>query len=236
MSKKWEEPARGPAGALAGFVMAAALGAVLAAGCKEGQAPAPGPLAMDGQEHERWEIALVEMRIKKNEEFAAAATSPLPAADLAGFEGLNYYFPVPALRFVTPFLAEAGGDTVRLVKRRGQEVPYIRRGSVRFRYEGRDHALAVFGPAGPADAGAVDYLWLPFYDATSGGESYAGGRYLDIVVDGRGLVDLDFNYAYNPLCDYNPDQYNCTLPPAENRLPFAVQAGEKSFRAEEVQP
>ena len=240
MPKTWGKPALGPVALLARIVIGGALSAALCAapgaGCKDGQAPAPGPLAMDAQEHERWEIALVEMRIKKNEEFAAAATSPLPAASLAGFEGLNYYFPEPALRFQTPFLAEAGGDTVRLVKRRGQEVPYIRRGSVRFRHEGRDHTLTIFGPAGPADSGAGDYLWLPFYDAASGGECYAGGRYLDIVVDGQGLVDLDFNYAYNPLCDYNPDQFNCTLPPAENRLPFAVQAGEKSFHAEAVLP
>jgi uncharacterized protein (DUF1684 family) len=84
----------------------------------------------------------------------------------------------------------------------------------------------VFGPANPA---AGDYLWLPFFDGTSGRETYAGGRYLDIEVDAEGMVDLDFNYAYNPLCDYNPDRYNCTLPPPENTLPFAVEAGEKTL-------
>ena len=95
-----------------------------------------------------------------------------------------------------------------------------------FSHGGKAHSLDVFGPA---DTSGGDYLWLPFFDATSGKETYAGGRYLDITVDAEGMVDLDFNYAYNPLCDYNPDRYNCTLPPTDNTLPFAVEAGEKTL-------
>ena len=114
-----------------------------------------------------------------------------------------------------------------LTKRQGQEVPYVRRGHVAFTHDGRTHRLDVFGPA----EGEDDRLWLPFFDATSGKDTYAGGRYLDLAVDAEGLVDLDFNYAYNPLCDYNPDKFNCTLPPVTNRLDFAVEAGEKTFGA-----
>jgi len=40
---------------------------------------------------------------------------------------------------------------------------------------------------------------------------------------------FDFNYAYNPSCAYN-DIWVCPLAPAENRLPFAIEAGEKGFR------
>ena len=80
-----------------------------------------------------------------------------------------------------------------------------------------------------ADVSDGNYLWLPFTDATSGQETYGGGRYLDITLDDEGMVDLDFNYAYNPLCDYNADKYNCTLPPAGNHLDFMVEAGEKTF-------
>ena len=43
---------------------------------------------------------------------------------------------------------------------------------------------------------------------------------------GRFLVD--FNYAYNPYCAYNPN-WSCTIPPSENRLNVAIDAGEKSF-------
>jgi len=193
-----------------------------------GEADAPGPLVMDQHEYERWEIALVEMRIEKNDAYNVPATTPLPAVAREDFIGLNYYFPEPTLRFHTPFVAAAGADTITLTKRKGNEVPYVVRGHVRFRHDGRSHRLAVFGPA---DTTGGDYLWLPFFDATNQGETYPGGRYLDVTVDTDGNVDLDFNYAYNPLCDYNPDKYNCTLPPRENTLDFLVKAGEMRFSA-----
>lgn len=200
---------------------------LLAVGCGDKvDNSAPGSFVMDSAEHDRWEIALVDMRIEKNEEFSQPQHSPLPPARIAGFEGLEYYFPRPDLRFVTPFIASAGTDTVSLTKRAGQVVQYIRKGKVAFSYEGKIHSLVVFGPA---DTSSGDYLWLPFFDTTSGKETYPGGRYLDITVDAEGMVDLDFNFAYNPLCDYNPDRYNCTLPPMENTLSFAVAAGEKTL-------
>ncbi len=204
----------------------------LAGGCGEkvsDQQEPNGALSMDQAAYESWEIALVEMRIEKNETFSIAETSPLQAANLEHFEGLNYFFPAPALRFRVPFLAAAGTDTVVLTKRKGNQVPYLRRGTVSFTYGGKQHTLPVFGPVDPA-SGA--YLWLPFTDKTTGTSTYGGGRYLDVTVDEQGLVDLDFNYAYNPLCDYNPEQYNCTLPPADSHLDFAVEAGEKSWHLE----
>lgn len=80
-------------------------------------------------------------------------------------------------------------------------------------------------------------LFLPFQDATSGEATYGGGRYLYDTIKGADLgtsyldaavntLLLDFNYAYNPSCAYNP-QWVCPLSPAENRLTFPVEAGEK---------
>ena len=197
-------------------------------GC-EAKVDAPGSYVMSDAEYEDWEIDLVEMRIEKNEDFSDSTKSPLPAESLPGFEGLNYFFPEKGLVFRTPFVAAAGTDTVSLTKRKGEVVPYLKRGQVSFGYRGAVHTLAIFGPA---DTSHGDYLWLPFYDETSGKTTYGGGRYLDVEISTEGLVDLDFNYAYNPLCDYNAEKYNCTLPPVENSLPFAVEAGEKSFSAD----
>ncbi|MBA3552146.1 MAG: DUF1684 domain-containing protein [Actinobacteria bacterium] len=44
--------------------------------------------------------------------------------------------------------------------------------------------------------------------------------------DGRTL--LDFNYAYNPYCAYNPG-WRCPIPPIENHLTVAIRAGERSY-------
>jgi uncharacterized protein (DUF1684 family) len=75
-------------------------------------------------------------------------------------------------------------------------------------------------------------LFLPFRDATSGIESYGGGRYLldtqkyaDLgAIEGRLL--LDFNYAYHPSCFYSV-RWDCPLAPLENRLGVPIAAGER---------
>jgi len=71
-------------------------------------------------------------------------------------------------------------------------------------------------------------LSILFTDATTGKESYATGRYLDLGAPKDGLYDVDFNRAYNPLCAYTT-VYNCPIPPRENALPVPVRAGEKAY-------
>ncbi|HEY4289216.1 MAG TPA: DUF1684 domain-containing protein [Puia sp.] len=75
-----------------------------------------------------------------------------------------------------------------------------------------------------------DYLFIPFTDATSGIESYGAGRYIDCAISDirTGSLVLDFNKAYNPYCAYSTG-YNCPIPPRENDLPVAIQAGEKNY-------
>ncbi|HVX82672.1 MAG TPA: DUF1684 domain-containing protein [Devosiaceae bacterium] len=79
-------------------------------------------------------------------------------------------------------------------------------------------------------------VFLPFLDATSGTETYGGGRYLldsiksadhGTTPDGRTI--LDFNFAYNPSCYYSP-RWVCPLAPRGNRLPAPVRGGEKGHR------
>jgi uncharacterized protein (DUF1684 family) len=69
---------------------------------------------------------------------------------------------------------------------------------------------------------------LVFADATSGSETYGGGRFLWVDgPDGQGKVVVDFNYAFNPPCVWTPFA-TCPLPTRDNRLPVRVEAGEKS--------
>lgn len=76
-------------------------------------------------------------------------------------------------------------------------------------------------------------VFLPFLDATSGTETYGGGRYLldtiksaDLGATPDGRTILDFNFAYNPSCVYSP-RWVCPLAPRTNRLPREVRGGEK---------
>ncbi|HTD94311.1 MAG TPA: DUF1684 domain-containing protein [Chitinophagaceae bacterium] len=79
-----------------------------------------------------------------------------------------------------------------------------------------------------------DLLFLPFTDQSSGEETYAAGRYIDLTIadirDNR--VILDFNKAYNPYCAYVSGRYNCPIPPRENQLQVKIAAGEKKFGKE----
>jgi uncharacterized protein (DUF1684 family) len=66
-----------------------------------------------------------------------------------------------------------------------------------------------------------------FTDATSGTTTYAANRSLELdAPDEHGNVALDFNRAVNLPCAFT-DFATCPLPPAENRLPVAIEAGEK---------
>ena len=76
-------------------------------------------------------------------------------------------------------------------------------------------------------------IFLPFGDATNGGATYGAGRYLldtakgaDLGVDADGALILDFNFAYQPSCAFDP-RWACPLAPPEARLAIAVEAGER---------
>jgi uncharacterized protein (DUF1684 family) len=73
------------------------------------------------------------------------------------------------------------------------------------------------------------FFFLPFYDETSTYDTYGGGRFLDIEYNGTTYIDIDFNLSYNPYCAYNPD-YRCPVPPFENHISVAVEAGEKKYK------
>ena len=141
-----------------------------------------------------------------------------------GFEGLDYYFPVQELRFQRALRGGAERADGHPDQAQGR-VGALPAQGVRSASSTPTRSTPSPCSARPrADDGS---LWLPFYDQTNGKTTYPGGRYLDLELAADGTVEVDFNRAYNPLCAYNPDGFNCTLPPDENRLPFAVEAGEK---------
>jgi uncharacterized protein (DUF1684 family) len=79
--------------------------------------------------------------------------------------------------------------------------------------------------------GEEERFFLIFGDATNGGETYDGGRYLKTELpDARGRVWIDFNRSYNPPCVFTP-YATCPLPVPQNRLALPVTAGELKYGA-----
>ena len=72
-------------------------------------------------------------------------------------------------------------------------------------------------------------LFLVFGDKTNGKETYGAGRFLDTDPPKDGKVVVDFNTAYNPPCAFTAFA-TCPLPPVQNKLAVAIEAGEKDFK------
>ena len=169
-----------------------------------------------------WEL----WRETRDELFRSHPQSPLPTDRRASFDGLEYWPYDPQARILAqlddleaaPEPVETSGTEPILFR------PFAR---ASFELHGEELSLEVAWLA--AYGGGV---FLCFRDATSGRASYGGGRYLLDTVKGADLGEdagrlvLDFNFAYNPSCSYDPG-WVCPLAPPANRLAVAVEAGER---------
>jgi uncharacterized protein (DUF1684 family) len=95
-------------------------------------------------------------------------------------------------------------------------------GTLEFTLKGQKLAMLALTEAGTPP----NRLFVPFTDTTSGTETYGAGRYLEIERSATGIYVIDFNLAFHPFCYYN-SSYDCPYPPAQNRLPIPIRAGEK---------
>jgi uncharacterized protein (DUF1684 family) len=169
--------------------------------------------------HELW-------RIERDDLMARHPATPLLEPDRLLFEGLTIAPYDTAWRYELPILPAEPGRFEFATATDGI-VPFERVGLVEI-----------------PDAGTLDVwrlttyaggLFVPVRDALAGqpGGTYGGGRYLIDTVKGadlgsdaaRGTMVLDFNFAYNPSCAYDP-AWACPLAQPGNVLPIAVPVGE----------
>lgn len=167
---------------------------------------------------------VAQARAEKDRSWAEDPDSPVPPEKRAKILPLKYYpidpaFSVPAgLKLSTDrpvFDMPTSTGTMRKMQRVGQ---------LQFSLNGQPMTLDAFVEDGTQ---AINSLFVPFADLTTGTETYSAGRYLDIKPTSTGYYLIDFNRAYNPTCAYNPS-WECPYPPASNRLKIAVRAGEKA--------
>ena len=92
-------------------------------------------------------------------------------------------------------------------------------GTLEFEVRGRPLSLEAYR--------SDDGFLIVFADGTTGDTTYPAGRYLKADLPGPdGRTVLDFNKAYNPPCVFS-EYATCPLATPRNRLPVAVEAGEK---------
>jgi uncharacterized protein (DUF1684 family) len=148
------------------------------------------------------------VRIKDNESEARRA-----------FRGLKWYGVKPAYRVTARFAPHDKPTTIPIPSVIGVTDAMPSPGRATFELAGKTYSLD------PVLEPGETRLFFIFRDATSGAATYGGGRFLyaDPPKDGR--VILDFNKAYSPPCAFTP-YATCPLPPTQNRLSIAIEAGE----------
>jgi uncharacterized protein (DUF1684 family) len=172
------------------------------------------------------ERAWQRWRDVRDDLFRSHPQSPLPGESRASFEALPYFDYDPALRVFAD--VEAAEPERREIATSGEH-PYsfMRFGRAQFELAGAGQTLDLFWLEGYGGG-----LFLSFADATSGSETYGACRYLLDTVKGSDLGEqdgrlvLDFNFAYNPSCSYDP-RWVCPLAPPGNRLAVPVRGGER---------
>jgi len=142
---------------------------------------------------------------------------------LLAYTGTPAYAPDPrwarTARFV-PF--ETPRPTTVGAAVEGLQHVYDAVGRVEFDLDGEELALTAFNGRTPGS------LMILLTDATSGVTTYAANRSLSLPAPAAdGTVPIDFNRATNLPCAYT-ELATCPLPPAENRLAVAIEAGEQT--------
>jgi uncharacterized protein (DUF1684 family) len=145
----------------------------------------------------------------------------------AASEAIREFGGIDAFPFDRDWIIQAtftpieGGRTVGFehLKDDGKTRDLVVPGEITFTKDGTDYNLAAF-KSGRA-------LQLVFADSTNGDTTYSVGRFLFVVPNEDGTVTLDFNLAVLPPCAFSYN-FNCPLPPAQNRFAVPIEAGEKN--------
>ena len=178
------------------------------------------------------EAAWETWRAEREALYRGHPQSPVPVAEREAFRARHWPYD-PSVRFSLPVeapaIATAGGPALALPNSGGEVLAFGRVGVVSLPLVGGPQRLAVYWMEGYAGG-----LFLPFRDATNGGETYGAGRYVLDTAKGAdlggnpaaGTLVVDLNFAYHPSCAFDP-RWACPLAPPENRLDLPVEAGER---------
>ena len=138
------------------------------------------------------------------------------------FKGLEYYPLDQKWRFEARFVPYTPMKKIPIINILGMEDDMNSPGAVEFEMDGKQYRLDAV-----LEDGETDYF-IMFGDPTNGKQTYGAGRFMYVKPPVNGVTVLDFNKSYNPPCAFS-HYATCPLPPPQNRLPFAITAGEFKY-------
>lgn len=182
------------------------------------------------REEKRYQdINLTEYQRQVNNYFKDASVSPLKPKDLKNFQGLDF-FEFDSL-YVVKAKIEETKESLPFKMKTTTDIPAdVRKyADLFFQISEKEFELSVYENLEYEGVeGYENYLFLPFSDETNENETYGGGRYLDLFLNGSDSIIIDFNKAYNPKCVYD-ENFSCPLVPRNNFLSTRIEAGIKNF-------
>jgi uncharacterized protein (DUF1684 family) len=166
-------------------------------------------------------VGRVRFYIIDREGRLAARVKDPEAPTRTGFAGIEHFPIDPAFRVEARLETYDEPREVAIPTVLGEDTAMTAPGRLHFTIGGEALTLEAY-----ADEPGKD-MFLIFRDATSGDTTYGAGRFLYAEApDPEGTTTLDFNLAYNPPCAFTPHA-TCPLPPPQNWLPVALEAGEQ---------
>jgi len=182
------------------------------------------------REEKRYQdVNLTEYQRQVNNYFKDASVSPLKPKDLKNFQGLDF-FEFDSIYVVNAKIEETK-ESLPFKMKTTTDIPAdVRKyADLFFQISDKEFELSVYENLEYEGVeGYENYLFLPFLDETNENETYGGGRYLDLFLNGTDSIIIDFNKAYNPKCVYD-ENFSCPIVPRKNFLNTRIEAGVKNF-------
>ena len=180
------------------------------------------PLSFDDNKPDIVHAGSVSFFVIKRGDRLGVRAKDSASPTLKEFQGMQYFPINPAMRFDAHLVPDV--KKIPILNVLGQTELEESPGLVEFTYQGHAYRLRPIYE----DTANGKTLYFLFKDLTNKTRTYQAGRMLNVPLPVAGRVDLDFNRAYTPPCTFTP-YATCPLPPRQNILPFAVEAGELRY-------
>lgn len=176
------------------------------------------------EKYSDYQKSVLRFRDSASTMFLSGANGVLLKEDLSTTGSFHYFDPSESYRIGAELEVIEDGEVIEMKTNTERLPEYRRYGLLKFNVGTEACQLTLY-----QNVEQPSYFFCPFKDMTNGKETYGAGRYLDFEFEDLKNPVIDFNLCYNPYCAYNYN-YSCPIPPIENHLKIAIEAGEKKWK------